>query len=905
MEHAVRVGLAAALLCLSAIGRANAADEPVFRCPPITQEVVIDGELDVAEWDRSSAIEITPEKLVRRDPEYGGPADLSGRIYVARSATTLYVAGEVHDDTLFWNNKVTFLGDGVEVFLDFHPDPKARTEPGYDAYTHQLLLHPLSSEVRWRFAKFRGRDGKLDDEVDGIRLAGLPLREKGATVGYTFEAAIPLSNFPAAPSREGESFGFDVALSDSDGLPQQENYGTWSGRGQLSESPQHFGRLELGKAPPAPEETERPVLSPIVPLALLVSLLGALLFLWLARMLPARHRGLARALDRLRAVRPRAKLGTAALLAALIALAGFAGDWVANALTERDVERKRELSARLRTLAEQAERYDLLDPQPPVHPSPLVSLLGGKPVRPPAQYEYTVIAPALEVPNQTLDGVPYLRRDIPAHSAWSGTFVVHPPVVATGATMVYAWAPDAGKPRPAAGDILARVRLVRRDGTVEDVEVKGDAEQHDWKLGASESPVLRVDVEQTAQGGTFHVRGVTLRGPGGEPVPQPLGRATSSGVPTCASPFPAQNAGLLLDRANPTATVDCDAPADRLWIVASLRFGYVDHRYRAPVLHVEADFDDGSTEGPFRLENGVSVDAETAPAHQHGEGYTSSVAFEWGLLGQPRRHFDLVPLELERPGRRLTRVRFEFLGEEEVVRVSSITAGAAADEKPPPQDGSFQSGPDGYRLAAQDLAAWGGLVFTMFRDGAAVATTASGDLRPRLLARSMPAQQTALVARQQDGVHEVRVVEGRRLHTLAIPLVGARTLEVAWTSDVEPVVTSKVWAIRAALAALLAPVLVLVVADLVLRVRSLHARLVGAFAAAAAVPVLLGWFVVPLLLGSKIESAERETVIAKAVAVKSRLAALRSLARPRASTCLLYTSPSPRDLSTSRMPSWA
>src|SRR6185295_10193402 len=111
--------------------------------------------------------------------------------------------------------------------------------------------------------------------------------------------------------------------------------------------------------------------------------------------------------------------------------------------------------------------------------------------------------------------------------------------------------------------------------------------------------------------------------------------------------------------------VECDAAADRIWLVASLRRGFPDSRYRAPVLLVEAVFEDGSVDGPFRLENGVSIDAEGTPARQHGDAYTSEIAFEWGLPGQPRRHFDAIPLELERSDRRLVEIRFEFKGDDE------------------------------------------------------------------------------------------------------------------------------------------------------------------------------------------------------------------------------------------------
>src|SRR5581483_9086412 len=100
-----------------------------------------------------------------------------------------------------------------------------------------------------------------------------------------------------------------------------------------------------------------------------------------------------------------------------------------------------------------------------VHPSPTVSLLGGKTVKPPEQYDYAVFAPAAEEASRTLSGVPFLRRDIPAASAWAGNFVVVPPVAAASATAIHSWRPDPGAPsarKP--GEKVGELRLVHEDG---------------------------------------------------------------------------------------------------------------------------------------------------------------------------------------------------------------------------------------------------------------------------------------------------------------------------------------------------------------------------------------------------------------------------------------------------------
>src|SRR6185295_15951787 len=258
----------------------------------------------------------------------------------------------------------------------------------------------------------------------------------------------------------------------------------------------------------------------------------------------------------------------------------------------------------VRRIADEANAVHLTDPQPPLHPSPLTSLLAGKSVKPPVEYEYAVIDPAPEATHRTRAGVPFSRRDIPATSAWSGSFVVHPPLVAGGAVAVYSWRPAVGVPNgPKPGDKVAEIRLVHEDGKVDEqalvarpaldaaAEPSAAADvafttaaapdgaspaerawQTTWTPRASTSPVHRVEIEQTAAGGTVVVHGVTLmRAAGGEPVPLPLGRATRSGVPTCASPFPSATQGLQLSRDTPgRVAVVCDAPADKVWIVASL-----------------------------------------------------------------------------------------------------------------------------------------------------------------------------------------------------------------------------------------------------------------------------------------------------------------------------------------------
>ncbi len=111
---------------------------------------------------------------------------------------------------------------------------------------------------------------------------------------------------------------------------------------------------------------------------------------------------------------------------------------------------------------------------------------------------------------------------------------------------------------------------------------------------------------------------------------------------------------------------------------------------------------------------------------------------------------------------------------------------------------------------------------------------------------------------------------------------------MVWRSDSAGRIDNAVAVARGVLAALLLPLLVLIAADLALRIASLHMRLVATFAAAVAVPIALAVFAVPHLVGAKIEGVEEEAVLEKAQAVLRRLTALRSVARQSAESALGY-----------------
>ncbi len=816
MQRRIRrglVGLSLGLVFVSATALAQTEHTDIVICPPVEGDITLDGQLD--EWVRGPEIRLGEADLVKRDPQYLGEGDLSGEIYVARDSTTLYVAGRIQDDTLFWNPRVPWLGDGVEIFLDFHPDPMSRTpDSTYDSYTSQIILHPLAREVRWSFSRYRGKEGQMDDPVDGIRLAGLPLRDaRGATVGYTFEIALPFSNFTDEELTEGRVLGFDVALSDSDGLPEQKNYATSSGKSGLAQFVDRMGRMRLG---PDPEprggdgSSGARGLSPTGPLAVLCAVLGALLFLWLGRLTTPGGRRLAALLDRVRRIRLRPKVIAVVVVVVLLAVARLVGDYASSRLADRDVATHRELVDRLRRATAEARRLGLLDAPPEAEDDPVLRLLSGRSVQPPTRYDYSLVPVTDEVPHRTADGTPFLRRDIPAQGVRPLAFIVQPAIRARRATFVYSWHAAAGaSAAPEDETPLAEVRLVHEDGRVAPAveiltgrhvapfadETAAPPEAQPAFTGTvpffasrgrayeltvevpregDDAPIVRVELDSRSPIGTFVLHGVTLdAGDGTPPRTLRLGRATDAGVPTTASPFPSTAALATLDAQHDwTVLRDLDVPADRLWLIAALRSSPPDHRFRAPVLTVEAVFDDGSIDGPFRVENGISIESETLPARQHAATFRSTVALEWGLPGEARRHFDVMSIPLERTGRRLSELQLRFTGENEVVRIAGITAGAETPAAPPQDVQYLEEGPDGFRLPRPDLEALAGLSFTLYRNGTAIGTTLPDESRDRSLARRLTAAQFEALTANDAGVHEPRVSDGERQHALLVPLAG-------------------------------------------------------------------------------------------------------------------------------------
>ena len=70
------------------------------------------------EWGSFTPIVFEKEALVFQDRsalsrDWGGPEDLSGKLYVGFTATDLVIAGEIRDDVLTTNPVIWYRGDEI------------------------------------------------------------------------------------------------------------------------------------------------------------------------------------------------------------------------------------------------------------------------------------------------------------------------------------------------------------------------------------------------------------------------------------------------------------------------------------------------------------------------------------------------------------------------------------------------------------------------------------------------------------------------------------------------------------------------------------------------------------------------------------------------------------------------
>lgn len=187
---------------------------PVFAGAVRLERVpVIDG--DPADWPATAAAPVTlgERSHVLTDPaHYRGAADLSGAIRFGWDDSTLYVAGELTDDSV--TSGEAWDVDRVNLVFDMKDD----TSP----VTYTSANPPLDQwqdDDYWLFFRSGGdavrRFGKVyADPVPGARLA-----TRRTPRGWSFEAALPRSQLPGYAPFAGQVAGLQLFVTDGDGEP--------------------------------------------------------------------------------------------------------------------------------------------------------------------------------------------------------------------------------------------------------------------------------------------------------------------------------------------------------------------------------------------------------------------------------------------------------------------------------------------------------------------------------------------------------------------------------------------------------------------------------------------------------------------------------------------------------------
>ncbi len=129
--------------------------------------------------------------------------DLSGSIYIARSETDLYIAGEISDDSLMAFDDAN--GDMVAIFFNFRPTSGSYFTRDFAATSGCFSLYVMAPDAT--NPRVRVQLGiQTPYEIASIRTA----------TGYTFEMKLPVATFGGWLTKEVKRFGLGVELIDFD-----------------------------------------------------------------------------------------------------------------------------------------------------------------------------------------------------------------------------------------------------------------------------------------------------------------------------------------------------------------------------------------------------------------------------------------------------------------------------------------------------------------------------------------------------------------------------------------------------------------------------------------------------------------------------------------------------------------
>jgi hypothetical protein len=188
----------------------------------LTRAPAIDGRLE--DWPAAAPLAaVAPAHVLTDSRAHGGRDDVSATIRFAWDDSTLYVAGDIRDDSVTAGD--AWDTDRINLVFDMADDATPLTYPRGDAPRHTWL-----EDDYWVFWRFGGRGvrryGRHDlDPIPGARLATVR-----SAAGWRFEVALPREALPGFMPAPGQTARVQVYVTDGDGdaVPTQVMWaGTW------------------------------------------------------------------------------------------------------------------------------------------------------------------------------------------------------------------------------------------------------------------------------------------------------------------------------------------------------------------------------------------------------------------------------------------------------------------------------------------------------------------------------------------------------------------------------------------------------------------------------------------------------------------------------------------------------
>jgi diguanylate cyclase (GGDEF)-like protein len=898
---------ALALLSLASGAFSENPGDAVVVAPRISHPITIDG--DPGEWsDDAGMLEIREAwqsvPLVGTGRTWDGPDDLSGTIWVAVTDRALVIGGRIRDDQLSPSAPRPWEGDAVEVFFDVDLTD-SNTE--YDDDDYQLILSPLLSLNRWTFVRVGNRTAIQDRGADGIRVAGQETHDaEGNVDGYTFEAWLPLLNFPRLQVAAGREMGFNIALVDAESGPGQKAYLTWNGQSRLTDSPERFGRLRFEDALQAEARATAPsvvgVWRPLLIVFGALALLG-LGFLLRPLLLKIVHMPL------------RVKLLAAAALATAYLVTLVAPEMADRSRLDASLADLKGRADTLRQVAAEAEDFGLVRVEGlDEDRASLVRLLRGKTVPLPVERDHVPLWARAPKALQAIGdpSLPFLDYAIPVKPGTPFVVPVQEPEQVESIAFVvsytlFPWA----RARPPTGRPVARVQahfenaylateeFVYGEHLTDSVLDSADAVP---EFGSAEvflakrdplpdgrsthAVVVPVTIPLEARGSRLHGLEIQTLGADGDLVlhgvtfvtgeerrPLVLGGRSLTGIPYRVRNDHPRGAERILHATDEPLRIEVLAPErafDRAWLLVALASGYQPHRYDSPVAIVRM-LDGEEVVAEATLRSGIHLARPTLYTLDLPASMKSRLAFRWG-----GEHRDEVEMSID-PPRNVTAVEIERTDGDEALIVAGVTLGAPLRPHAPEASVLVEAVEPGSivltEAGAEATAPFAG--FAVATGGRVLyADSPESDENRRLQGSGVPPGALRTIAAGEAHI-EVREIERSKI--LLVWVAGPRPGDIvgAWV-PFRPAATLASVAFTAGIVCLglLAPLILLCAVDLLGRLRRLRLKLVLAFAMASLVPLLLLFFLMKNTLLTPVEEQRRERLAQAATDVGARLTRL-------------------------------